>query len=301
MTLSNGAPSPSRSALTASTALKVSGIPNVVPEVIQRSVGASVFKPPSRITVETHVRAGIFLKGTELEKCYDGPLVNGLRHGHGTYEYPNRFFKYSGEYVNGKKHGKGTLSMADGSTYEGDFDEEEITGKGKRTWPDGSTYVGDFLNGERTGKGAHTDAEGNVFEGVFFENSREGHGRMTYSNGDVLEVNWESNQPNGLGVYETPQGDKYEGDWIEGERTGVGRYDGANGDYYEGEWVADEYYGMGIRHISASGMTHECMFVEGEVKYLPLALQMDKISVIKDGKDGNEETEIPQPLQIMAG
>ena len=28
----------------------------------------------------------------------------------------------------------------------------------------------------------------------------------------------------------------------------------------QGVWVADEYYGMGIRHNSASRMTHECMF-----------------------------------------
>eukprot|EP00959_Pyramimonas_sp_CCMP1952_P015907 336433-Pyramimonas_sp.AAC.1 len=60
--------------------------------------------PPARITVETHVRAGVMLKGTELEKCYEGPLVNGLRHGSGTYEYPNRYFKYAGDYVEGRKH-----------------------------------------------------------------------------------------------------------------------------------------------------------------------------------------------------
>ena len=28
-----------------------------------------------------------------------------MRHGVGTFEYANKFFRYEGEYVNGKKHG----------------------------------------------------------------------------------------------------------------------------------------------------------------------------------------------------
>ena len=36
---------------------------------------------------------------------YTGDIHNNVRHGVGTYEYANTFFRYEGEYVNGKKHG----------------------------------------------------------------------------------------------------------------------------------------------------------------------------------------------------
>ena len=36
---------------------------------------------------------------------YTGDIHNNVRHGVGTYEYANKFFRYEGEYVNGKKHG----------------------------------------------------------------------------------------------------------------------------------------------------------------------------------------------------
>lgn len=50
---------------------------------------------------------GLFLKGAALDDCYRGPSHSqGVRNGHGTYVYPNRFYAYDGEYVEGKKHGK---------------------------------------------------------------------------------------------------------------------------------------------------------------------------------------------------
>lgn len=54
------------------------------------------------------------------------PLTK-LRHGKGTYQYPNKFFQYDGEWQNGVKQGKGVLYMRDGIKYEGEFDNGEIT------------------------------------------------------------------------------------------------------------------------------------------------------------------------------
>ena len=67
-----------------------------------------------------------------------------MRHGQGTYTYPNKYFTYTGSWDNGIKHGKGLFTLGDGSSYEGDFYEGEITGRGLRRWPDGSTYSGEF-------------------------------------------------------------------------------------------------------------------------------------------------------------
>ena len=62
--------------------------------------------------------------------------ITKLRHGKGTYAYPNKFFQYDGEWQNGvkqglfqicKKIGNGALYMKDGTKYEGDFNNGEIT------------------------------------------------------------------------------------------------------------------------------------------------------------------------------
>ena len=44
-----------------------------------------------------------------------------LRHGQGTYHYPNKFFTYQGQYWDGIKHGKGVLSLNNGTTIKGEF------------------------------------------------------------------------------------------------------------------------------------------------------------------------------------
>lgn len=48
---------------------------------------------------------GLTLRGSELEQCYEGDIVNGQRHGYGTYTYPNSFIQYSGQFYKGRKHG----------------------------------------------------------------------------------------------------------------------------------------------------------------------------------------------------
>lgn len=76
--------------------------------------------------------------------AYKGQLLGRDRHGHGTYSYPNTFFKYEGEWEHNKKHGKGTLLLGDGGKVTGTFKNGEIMGPGVRTWPNGNEYVGDF-------------------------------------------------------------------------------------------------------------------------------------------------------------
>ena len=53
--------------------------------------------------------------------------ITKLRHGKGTYSYPNKCFQYNGDWENGVKHGHGIFYLKDGPQYEGDFDNGEMT------------------------------------------------------------------------------------------------------------------------------------------------------------------------------
>ena len=155
---------------------------------------------------------------------YTGDIHNNVRHGVGTYEYANKFFRYEGEYVNGKKHGAvharasstsqrqlpfrfclrtrarcaghGKFFLGDGSVYTGSFVNGEIEGHGQRTWPDGSMYTGEFKFGEMDGEGEFEGPAGK-FLGTWRQNQREGPGIFYYpngtlhcANGDLYEGNW---------------------------------------------------------------------------------------------------------------
>ncbi len=126
-----------------------------------------------------------------LDNRYRGQTLGGVRHGHGTYSYPNggnAMFTYEGGYKNGVKSG-GKLTIAGISTYEGEFDDYgEITGKGRRTWNDGRVYEGDFVKGQQTGYGKWekkskdfiTGEESyECYEGNFIDNIRQGQGKYT--------------------------------------------------------------------------------------------------------------------------
>lgn len=66
-------------------------------------------QPPNQSGANTFYTApsvGSGLRGIELDRCYQGDIVAGRRHGFGTYTYPNAFFKYEGQWVNGVKHGE---------------------------------------------------------------------------------------------------------------------------------------------------------------------------------------------------
>lgn len=252
--------------------------------------------------MEVHNKAtGIILKGTELQKCYEGDVVKGRRHGKGKYAYPNQFFQYEGDFVHGKKEGYGTLTMADGGTYEGEFKGDEIMGQGIRTWPDGSTHSGEFVLGERTGHGVHISAEGDKFEGTFFENSREGDGVIHYVNGDVLTVPFVTNKPNGKGVLVKANGDRFEGDYVDGKRTGDGTWTAVCGDTYTGKWANDIIHGEGTMFDSASGLSHSGVFVQGRPEKLPIKLGIidREVQFSLPHPDDPEAPRIPQPFPLV--
>lgn len=190
---------------------------------------------------------------------YNGHVVNCLRQGIGTYDYPGTKYKYEGEWNGGKKTKNGKFSLPGYFSYEGDFVDGEITGKGKKMWADGRIYEGELVLGEMHGVGTWTSSDGKeIYEGDFVENKRSGKGTLTnrggiyqgefldntfHGTGNMLrEGKYALSCPfdhgigNGEGYVTWNKLLKYEGPFKNGFPSGKGRYVAADGSfYYEGE------------------------------------------------------------------
>ena len=107
---------------------------------------------------------------------------------------------YEGEILNGKRHGHGTYTWADGDTYEGDWKDGKRCGRGKLIQygksPTGETYMkysydGEWLDGKEHGHGICVEGDfgwekmDKVFEGEWVNGKRQGRfvWYLTNSNG----------------------------------------------------------------------------------------------------------------------
>ena len=96
---------------------------------------------------------------------------------------------YEGEILNGKRHGHGTYTWADGDTYEGDWKDGKRCGRGKLIQygksPTGETYMkysydGEWLDGKEHGHGICVEGDfgwekmDKVFEGEWVNGKRQG-------------------------------------------------------------------------------------------------------------------------------
>ena len=107
---------------------------------------------------------------------------------------------YEGEILNGKRHGHGTYTWADGDTYEGDWKDGKRCGRGKLIQygksPTGETYMkysydGEWLDGKEHGHGICVEGDfgwekmDKVFEGEWVTGKRQGRfiWYLTNSNG----------------------------------------------------------------------------------------------------------------------
>ena len=107
---------------------------------------------------------------------------------------------YEGEILNGKRHGHGTYTWADGDTYEGDWKEGKRCGRGKLIQygksPSGETYMkysydGEWLDSKEHGHGICVEGDfgmekmDKVFEGEWVNGKRQGRfiWYLTNSNG----------------------------------------------------------------------------------------------------------------------
>ena len=198
---------------------------------------------------------------------YTGYLVNGVRHGQGTFSWDDGgvyegnwshgkrdgYGKmttasgdvYEGPFVDGKRHGEGTYRWADGAIYTGAWVENQRTGNGVMVYSSGSRYEGQFVNGKLHGTGTYTWTDGARYVGSFVDGLRHGQGKMKYSDGAVYEGNWAGGKRNGQGTMVYANGNRYTGDWVENKRTGQGTFLWASGDKYTGDWVEDQRTGQG--------------------------------------------------------
>lgn len=104
---------------------------------------------------------------------------------------------YEGEILNGKRHGHGTYTWADGDTYEGDWKDGKRCGRGKLIQygksPSGETYMkysydGEWLDNREHGHGICVEGDfgwekmDKVFEGEWVDGKRQGRFVWYYTN-----------------------------------------------------------------------------------------------------------------------
>ena len=144
---------------------------------------------------------------------YKGEYKDGMRHGQGTYNYPDES-KYVGEWKDDMPNGKGTITYTEGTKYEGEWQDNKWHGQGIYSFPDGSKYEGEYKN-----------------------NKQEGQGTATFEDGSKYEGKWKDNMQNGQGTYTFADGSKYVGERKDSKMHGQGTYTFADGIVKKGMWV----------------------------------------------------------------
>ena len=248
---------------------RLAGISSLLRES-SRTLGASL--------VEEQKTTDLTARG----ETYDGPYLNGQRHGDGvvcTFADGSKFlgsyrhdepskgtlicqeFTYTGTFApGGKFHGsRGKLAKSNGSTYEGEFRNNLYHGSGKMTYPDSSVYTGEFREGKRHGVGtlllgaANHEGDGvekdvrPSYSGDWRNDLREGEGTEKLPTGDVYQGHFSNNRPHGIGILKDMDGNTKEGIFRYGAACdGPGwTITYANGDKYVGCVVNMKPHGIG--------------------------------------------------------
>jgi len=190
---------------------------------------------------------------------YYGPLVGGMRQGHGRIEWDNRS-RYEGEFAQGFFSGHGRLESGSGSVYEGEFVNGMMAGHGRMTMVDGSIYEGEFANDTFNGRGRLVFVNGNIYEGNFENGHLEGQGNYAGS-GIIYRGEFEHGQFAGTGELVYEDGRIYRGQFHDGQMQGSGKLNNVNGDIYEGDFDRDQFTGNGT-FTRQDGSTHRGAFVK---------------------------------------
>ncbi|KAI8899635.1 hypothetical protein BC833DRAFT_584970 [Globomyces pollinis-pini] len=144
--------------------------------------GYGIFSIPEKAQQKTSKKESMFSKTEptkmanaetqKLRKVYTGLWMNDVRHGTGTYFYPDSSV-YEGSWVNDMRQGWGKMTYADGSIYEGEWHHETRHGQG--------TLL--LKNGDR-------------YEGMWFDNEKEGPGKFIYlTKRQCYKGEWSKGQP----------------------------------------------------------------------------------------------------------
>lgn len=194
-------------------------------------------------------------------KNYKGDLLDGKRHGNGTYTYADGSV-YTGSWQNDMRNGKGIINFANGDRFEGEFASDLQNGQGTMAFANGATFAGSWQNGKWHGEGefkydnthikgtwnnqelegtAYCNVLGNIYNGEFKNSLKHGHGKMEYLDGSVYDGEWQENKHCGFGVMRYDGGDYYVGYWQNNLKNGKGVYLFANGAVLKGKWEKDKF------------------------------------------------------------
>ncbi|HBU77328.1 MAG TPA: hypothetical protein DEF18_04435, partial [Muricauda sp.] len=193
-----------------------------------KSPSNKIIKFWKKIT-DRDVTIHVFFRITEnypSGEIYVGTIVDGNRHGQGTYTWPSGD-KYVGEFKDGNRHGQGTYTWPSGDKYVGEFKDGKENGPGTFIWASGDKGVGEFREGnpwnfkvyDNKGKilrefvnGIKKEIE-KILEQVLYFSKVSGQ-RRWYKNGDEKKDakyvgKIENGKPNGQGTFTFPDGEKY--------------------------------------------------------------------------------------------
>ena len=210
-------------------------------------------------------RVGFYPMGSGT---YEGGLLNGEMHGHGTITYDNGQ-RFTGEFVNGKTHGHGTLTSVNGNVvFDGEYKYGERI-SGTQTFANGNKFTGTYEYSSPK-NGTLTSASGEVlfkgefyygggyktgtgkekhdnysYEGEYKDGKYDGDGvqmwsNVKYNHGYKYEGKFKNGYRNGYGTMYYKNAGKYEGNWVDGERNGTGTYYYADHTFEEGVWKNGE-------------------------------------------------------------
>lgn len=132
------------------------------------------------------------------DATYTGEVVDGKRHGHGTWRNPTE--TYVGQWFEDKEHGAGRQSWQDGRSYEGEYVNGMFSGHGKMVWP-----VDDGLM---------------IYEGQYKDDFKNGHGKFTWPSGSVYEGGWLHGRRHGRATFRARTGQQRQGFWHSDEFQG---------------------------------------------------------------------------------
>lgn len=163
----------------------------------------NVFYTYNGVTKRGKIKDGKFVEDANVSESV--PQYTNFQ----TEEYGNG--RYEGNIVNGKRHGHGTYYWNSGSRYEGNWTNDVRTGFGKFFWADGSRYEGNWMNDKMNGYGVYYSTNGSVYRGEWL-NDNKLNGKQVYSWG-FYEGEWGNKTWCGYGKEVINDGATYEGLW----------------------------------------------------------------------------------------
>lgn len=122
---------------------------------------------------------------------YEGQVVDGIRHGEGTYKSGSD--QYTGQWEADQQHGKGKQTWNDGRSYEGQFSRGRFSGIGKMSWQSAKgtmTYEGEYVDDLKHGNGKFCWPDGRVYEGDWLRGKRHGRGAFITAKGEYKIGHW---------------------------------------------------------------------------------------------------------------